>query len=67
MKELRNKDGMFGEYGGAFVPEPLKAPLKELEEAFFSALGDETFHDELRYYQKEYIGRSNRYQKCSKT
>jgi len=59
MKDLRNKDGMFGEYGGAFVPEPLKTPLNELEKAFLEAMKDKEFHDELKYYQREYIGRSN--------
>ncbi|MBI9015411.1 MAG: tryptophan synthase subunit beta [Clostridiales bacterium] len=56
---IRNENGNFGEYGGAYVPEPLKGPLKELEEAFFINIKDETFQEELRYYQREYIGRSN--------
>lgn len=58
-KTIRNIDGNFGEYGGAYVPEPLKVPLKELEDAFTKYINDEEFQKELRYYQKEYIGRSN--------
>ena len=56
---IRNENGNFGEYGGAYVPEALKGPLKELEDAFFKNIQDETFQKELRYYQREYIGRSN--------
>jgi len=56
---IRNENGNFGEYGGAYVPEPLKGPLKELEDAFFYNIQDESFQKELRYYQREYIGRSN--------
>lgn len=56
---IRNIDGNFGEFGGAYVPEPLKAPLKALEEAFLKHIVDPEFQKELKYYQKEYIGRSN--------
>ncbi len=58
-QSIRNMDGNFGDYGGAFVPDPLKAPLKDLENAFVKYIHDPDFQDELRYYQKEYIGRSN--------
>lgn len=56
---IRNIDGNFGEYGGAYVPEPLKGPLKELEDAFVKYVHEEDFQKELKYYQREYIGRSN--------
>ncbi len=56
---IRNANGNFGEYGGAFVPEPLKAVLKELEDAFFKYIHDADFQKELKYYHQEYIGRSN--------
>jgi tryptophan synthase beta chain len=56
---MRNKDGFFGEYGGAFVPEALKCVLKEVENAFFKYVEDEEFKKDLKYYQKEYIGREN--------
>lgn len=58
-KVIRNIDGNFGDYGGAYVPEPLKIPLKELEDAFQKYIHDEDFQEELKYYQQEYIGRSN--------
>lgn len=56
---MRNVDGLFGEYGGSYVPEMLVAPLKELEEQFLKFYKDEAFQKELEYYQREYIGRGN--------
>lgn len=56
---MRNVNGLFGEFGGSYVPEMLVAPLKELEEAFLKFYKDEDFRKELDYYQREYIGRGN--------
>lgn len=56
---MRNKNGYFGEFGGAYVPKPLEKILKEVESAFFTYIEDESFLKELKYYQEEYIGRSN--------
>lgn len=56
---MRNMNGLFGEYGGSYVPEMLVAPLKELEEQFLKYYQDEDFQRELAYYQREYIGRGN--------
>lgn len=56
---MRNINGQFGIFGGSYVPEKLKKPLKELEEEFLKYYQDEEFKKELNYYQKEYIGREN--------
>lgn len=56
---MKNKDGYFGQFGGAYVPEPLKKILGEVEKAFFTYIEDDSFIEELKYYQKEYIGRAN--------
>jgi len=56
---MKNRNGYFGNYGGAIVPPPLEAVLKELEDAFFKYIEDPDFQKELSYYQKEYIGREN--------
>ncbi len=56
---MRNVNGLFGEFGGSYVPDMLVAPLKELEEQFLTFYKDEAFQKELAYYQKEYIGRGN--------
>jgi len=56
---MKNRDGYFGQFGGAYVPEPLKKILGEVEKAFFTYIEDDSFIEELKYYQKEYIGRAN--------
>jgi len=56
---MRNVNGLFGEFGGSYVPDMLVAPLKELEEQFLKFYKDEDFQEELAYYQREYIGRGN--------
>ena len=47
----------FGEYGGQYVPEVLKPPLKELERAYKKYKEDPEFKGELDYYLKNYAGR----------
>jgi len=47
----------FGQFGGRYVAEVLRAPLDELEQAFKAAMVDPTFLDELALIQKEFIGR----------
>lgn len=56
---MKRENGLFGEFGGCFVPEELKKVLKELEDEFYKAMEDNSFKDELAYYLKEYVGREN--------
>ncbi len=49
---------MYGGFGGQYVPETLMNTLKELENALYAALNDESFMEEYRYYLKEYVGRN---------
>ncbi len=56
---MKRENGLFGQYGGAYVPEELKAVLDELEREFYDATEDEKFLTELDYYLKEYVGREN--------
>lgn len=56
---ITNNNGYFGEFGGRFVPEPLKKVLQEVEENFYRFINDPEFLKELAYYQKQYIGREN--------
>jgi len=49
--------GYFGKFGGRFIPEVLIPALKELEEAYFSIRGRESFKKELSFYLKNYAGR----------
>lgn len=51
------RTGMFGQYGGAYVPDALAAKLTALAEAFLEARQDEAFRAELRHYLRDYVGR----------
>ena len=47
----------FGEFGGRYVAEVLRAPLDELEAEFQAALSDAGFRAELDRIGREFIGR----------
>ncbi len=49
--------GLYGEYGGRFVPETLVPALDDLESGFRDALEDPTFRAELDRLGERYIGR----------
>jgi tryptophan synthase beta chain len=49
--------GYFGEFGGAFVPETLVAPLQRLEAAYNAAKADQTFQAELSDLLRTFVGR----------
>ncbi len=50
-------DGFFGEYGGKYVPEVLRAAVDELDEAFHKYIKDPEFLAELNLLRRDYIGR----------
>ncbi|MGC8865446.1 MAG: tryptophan synthase subunit beta [Bacteroidales bacterium] len=50
-------NGLYGEYGGAYVPPALSEPLKKLGEAFDYFSRDPEFRAEFSYLLKEYTGR----------
>ena len=58
-KEYQQPDaaGHFGAYGGRFVPETLMHPIDELIAAYDAAKRDLSFHRELEYLLKNYVGR----------
>jgi tryptophan synthase beta subunit len=47
----------FGEFGGLFIPEVLVAAHEELEEAYYAAIDDPAFGEELAMLQRHYVGR----------
>ena len=51
------KDGRFGAFGGAYVPEILMPALEQLEAAFLAAQEDEGFQAELGALLTKYAGR----------
>lgn len=51
------QQGLFGEFGGAQVPEALAAVLERIGREFENARNDADFNAELNYYLKDYVGR----------
>ena len=56
--------GLFGDFGGRFVPEPLVPACEELEAAFRSAWADEGFRGELNQLLADYAGRPSPLTEC---
>jgi tryptophan synthase beta chain len=57
LKDLPDKRGYFGSYGGRYVPETLVAPLNELEAAFRKVRADRSFQRELQGLLTNFAGR----------
>lgn len=56
-KYLLNCGGHFGRYGGRYIPEMLIPIMEELEEAFYKAIKDPGFKNELKNLYRNYSGR----------
>ena len=56
-KQLPDKNGHFGVFGGRYVAETLMPALIELEETYKTSRKDPFFQTEFKYYLKEYSGR----------
>ncbi len=52
-----DEKGFFGSYGGAFIPQPLEAVMKEISEAYLKVKDDPAFIEELTTLQQTYTGR----------
>ena len=52
-----DENGYFGDFGGNYLPEDLKAEFKRIEKAFLEAKDDPEFQQELNYLLKYYAGR----------
>ena len=57
VKQLPDKSGHFGQFGGKYVPETLMAALDELEKAYRQSCRDAAFKAELNAMLKDYAGR----------
>ena len=57
MKYDVNKEGYYGDFGGAFIPEMMYSNIKELENNYLDILGDDKFKVEFRSLLKDYVGR----------
>ncbi|MCE8042916.1 tryptophan synthase subunit beta [Billgrantia desiderata SP1] len=49
--------GMFGRFGGRFVPETLMPLITELQSEYDAARQDTEFQRQLAYFQRDYVGR----------
>ena len=52
-----DKNGYFGQFGGAFVPELLFPNVKELEDNYIQIIESEEFQQEYKSLLKDYVGR----------
>jgi tryptophan synthase beta chain len=51
------KEGYYGQFGGAFIPELLYPNVKELEDNYMDIIYSEAFQKEYMYLLKQYVGR----------
>lgn len=54
---LANREGYYGEFGGAYIPEMLYPNIHELRENYQTVLKNRTFKAEFNALLKEYVGR----------
>ena len=52
-----DKNGYYGQFGGAFIPELLYPNVKELEDNYLKIMESEEFQKEFKYLLKDYVGR----------
>ncbi len=52
-----DKNGFYGEFGGAYIPEILYKTVKDLEQAYLPIITGEEFQKEFRGLLKDYAGR----------
>lgn len=60
MKNFKNpdKNGYYGEFGGAFIPEMLFPNVEELQANYLAIIDSPEFQDEFRALLKDYVGRA---------
>ncbi|MFK5856471.1 MAG: tryptophan synthase subunit beta [Bacteroidota bacterium] len=56
-KKFESKNGMFGNYGGMYVPPVLEEKLKTLAAFFEKTIVTDDFEKEYIYYLKSFVGR----------
>ena len=57
MKFQPTKEGYYGQFGGAFIPELLYPNVKELEDNYITILESEAFQNEYKDLLQHYVGR----------
>lgn len=57
LKFQPTKEGYYGQFGGAFIPELLHPNVKELEDNYLDIIYSESFQKEYKYLLDVYVGR----------
>ncbi len=57
MKYFADKNGFFGEFGGAFIPEMLYPNVKELQDQYKKISSQESFKKDFQQLLEDYVGR----------
>ncbi len=57
LKQYPDREGYFGKYGGAYIPNELKKAMEEITEAYFTIAKSSKFVGELRKIRREFQGR----------
>ncbi len=52
-----DKNGYYGEFGGAYIPEILYSTVKNLQESYLPIIESESFRKEYLQLLKDYVGR----------
>ncbi len=57
LKNYPDKNGYFGRFGGAYIPDELKTAMQEITDAYFTICKSSKFISELRRIRREFQGR----------
>ncbi len=57
MKYQVNKNGFYGEFGGAFIPEMLYPNVEELRKQYLNIIAKPDFQEEFKLLLKDFVGR----------
>jgi tryptophan synthase beta chain len=57
MKAIPDKNGFYGEFGGAFIPEMLQHNVEELKENYLRIINSTDFKQQYEQLLKHYVGR----------
>lgn len=66
LKNYPSKDGRFGKYGGAYLPEHLVPAMEEIANAYLTICHSSQFINELRRIRKEFQGRPTPVYHCER-
>lgn len=57
LESMPDRNGFFGQFGGAFIPPQLEEPFREITEAYMRLSKSHEFLNELKTIRKHYQGR----------